>query len=94
MDANLKGLAQLGTDGLLHTFLDAKKLAARQEKLNGDTAVARVKTRVFLVCESDVKSLPYFSTGCFYASHKLLHSVGSCRVTSDINNLLIKGVTH
>ena len=94
LDANLKGLAQLGTDGLLHTFLDAKKLAARQEKLNGDTAVARVKTRVFLVCESDAKSLPYFSTGCFYASHKLLHSVGSCRVTSDINNLLIKGVTH
>lgn len=94
LGADLKGIAQVGTDNMLHSFLDAKKLGARQEKLNGDMCVARINTTVFLVSESDAKSLPYFSTGCFFASHILAMSVGACRVTSDINNLLIKGVTH
>lgn len=94
-DVDLKGMATLSADGsTFHSFLDAKKFVARQEKLNGNRCVAMLQTKVFLVCESDVKSLPYFNTGCFYASHNLLMTGGVCRYTSDINNLLIKGVSH
>ena len=92
-NVNLKGLA-VESDGMLKSFLDPKKFAARQEKLNGDNCLARVWEDVFVITESGDKSLPYFNTGCFYASDFLLRGIGCCRLTSDINNLLIKGVTH
>ena len=92
-NVDLKGMAVESNDRLF-SFLDPKKFAARQEKLNGDNSIARVWEDVFVITESGDKSLPYFNTGCFYASDRLLRSIGCCRLTSDINNLLIKGVTH
>ena len=92
-NVDLKGMAVESNDRL-YSFLDPKKFAARQEKLNGDNSIARVWEDVFVIIESGDKSLPYFNTGCFYASDRLLRSIGCCRLTSDINNLLIKGVTH
>lgn len=92
-NVDLKGLV-VERDGILRSFLDPKKFAARQEKLNGDNCLARVYEDVFVITKSAKKSLKYFNTGCFYASDRLLRSIGCCRLTSDINNLLIKGVTH
>lgn len=92
-NVDLKGMAVESNDKL-YSFLNPKKFAARQEKLNGDNSIARVWEDVFVITESGDKSLPYFNTGCFYASDRLLRSIGCCRLTSDINNLLVKGVTH
>lgn len=92
-DVDLKGLAiesEFGFD----SFLSAKKFVARQEKLNGDTSIATVNTRVFLVNKSSAASNVYFNTGCIYASVDLLNKTGVCRFTSDFNNLLIKGASH
>lgn len=91
---DLKGLVVEGSNGNLYSFLSAKKFAARQEKLNGDTAISRVTTDVFVITEMSESLNVLFNTGSFYASHKLLMSIGCCRLTSDINNLLIKGASH
>lgn len=92
-NVDMKGMV-VESDTELHSFLDAKKAVARQEKLNGNTCIAKVREKVFVITSSNDISLPYFNTGCFYASSKLLRSVGCVRLTSDINNLLIKGATH
>lgn len=92
-NVDLKGLA-VEQNGKLHSFLGAKKMVARQEKLNGDTCIAMIPARVFVITEMSEKCNKYFNTGSFYASHNLLMSIGCSRVTSDINNLLIKGATH
>lgn len=88
------GLAEQ-VDGTYHSFVDGKKFAARQEKLNKDRTDAfkvTIENVVFLknVPES-MNSL--FNTGCFYMSAKNLVKYGVCRIVSNIQNGMLKGAT-
>lgn len=89
-----KGLITSEDGSSVKSFLNPKKFVARQEKLNGDTCIAKVKEEVFFITSSPASLNNLFNTGCFYASNKLLKSIGCARITSDFNNGLIKGVTH
>lgn len=90
---SFKGLITKSGDNV-KSFLGAKKFVARQEKLNSDTCIARVREEVFFATSSPKSLNKLFNTGCFYASNKLLKKIGCSRLTSDFQNGLIKGATH
>ena len=84
------------SNGVFHSFVDGKKFAARQEKLNKDRTDALKVTIDNVVFLKDVPESmnSLFNTGCFYLSARNLIKYGVCRIVSNIQNGMLKGATN
>lgn len=82
-------------NGVFNSFVDAKKFAARQEKLNKyreDGYYITLNNVVFLKDAPEGMN-DRFNTGCLYLSEQDLLKLGVCRMTSNIQNGMLKGAT-
>lgn len=83
-------------NGVFHSIADAKKFAARQEKLNKEREDAFKVTLHNVVFLKDVPENmnDLFNTGCFYMAAQDLLKYGVCRIVSNIHNGMLKGATN
>lgn len=88
------GLAEQA-NGTFSSFVDAKKFAARQEKLNKyreDGYYVTINNVVFMKDAPEGMN-DRFNTGCVYFAQNDILKFGVCRLTSNIQNGMIKGAT-
>lgn len=90
---NYPNLADRQADGSYLSTEDAKKFAARQEKLNKDRPVHVSEMDLYFLRDVPESLANRFNTGCLYPAESWVRRFGVSRIVSHVDHGLIKGAT-